>query len=231
MGVGPDQIRLYMDWHRQGWLNQGDGVLDLGAQELFCASSPEQINRFVKLFGGEPFVESDLRRLADRGLAGEMLARAGFRYASIDYKEYPFTIRLDLNQDQLPSEHHRRYRLVTNHGTSEHILNQWNVFKAMHDAAEEGALLFNNVPFSGEFEHGILNYNAKFWWALSEANGYRILRAWAWVDDKPSQVPDSFLSQIEFLSVPLRAPNAWIAFLFQKTNNCPFVGLIDPAFR
>lgn len=48
---------------------------------------------------------------------------------------------------------------------------------------------------------------------------------------KLSQTPDSFLSQIEFVNVPLRASNAWIPFLFQKTGNRPFAGLIHPAFR
>jgi hypothetical protein len=28
------------------------------------------------------------------------------------------------------------------------------------------------------FEHGLVNYDAKFWWALSEANAYRIVKMW-----------------------------------------------------
>jgi hypothetical protein len=230
MGIGPDLFRHYLEWRREGWLTQGDGVLDLGAQELVCASAPSYINRFVVEFGGEPFADDHLRRIADGGYAGEVLTRAGLRYASIDYKEFPFTIRLDLNHDGLPLDHHGRYRLVTNHGTSEHILNQWNVFKTMHDAAVEGALLFHCVPFCGMFEHGIINYNAKFWWALAEANAYRIVKMWTWIDGEPEPVPESFLGQIDSIA-PLRASSATISVLFQKMKSLPFAGLIDPAFR
>ena len=231
MGIGPDVFCRYMDWEKLGLLKRGDGILDLGAQELVCSSSPNDINRLVTLFAGEPFSESDLKRVADGGYAGEALTRAGFRYTSIDYKEYPFAIHMDLNVDQLAPEHHGRYKLVTNHGTSEHILNQWNVFKTMHDAADEGALLYHCVPFSGMFEHGLVNYNAKFWWALSEANAYRIMNMWTWVDARgPEPVPESFLSQIDSIG-PLRASSATISVVFQKMANRPFAGLIDPAFR
>jgi hypothetical protein len=230
MGYGSDVLFRYMDWQQAGLLKRGDGVLDLGAQELVCVSADE-INRFVTLFGGDPFSEGDAKRVADGGFAGEALSRAGFRYTAIDYKVYPFAIRMDLNLDQLAPEHHARYKLVTNHGTSEHILNQWNVFKTMHDAAEEGGLLYHCVPFSGMFEHGVVNYNAKFWWALSEANAYRIMKMWTWVSaDGPEPVPDTFLSQIDGIG-PLRASSSTISVVFQKTTNRPFAGLIDPAFR
>ena len=227
--IGPALLDSYIDWHKAGWLSRGDGVLDLGAQELICAGAPEFISRFVSVFGGKPFSDRELERVAN-GMAGEVLTRAGFRYTSIDFKDYPFCLRLDLNRDQLPTEHHGRYRLVTNHGTSEHILNQWNVFKTMHDAAARDGLLFHCVPFSGMFEHGIVNYNAKFWWALSEANGYRIVKMSTYVEGQPEPVPQSFVSQIEAIE-PLRASSATISVLFQKTDDRPFAGLVDPAFR
>ena len=129
-----------MHWQRQGWLKRGDALLDLGAQQLFCTSDPSQINHFVEQFGGEAFYDSDIARLANGGLAGELFARVGSPYTSIDCKPYPFGIVMDLNHDVLPAEHHARYGMVTNHGTSEHIINQWNILKTMHDAAAEGAL-------------------------------------------------------------------------------------------
>ena len=38
---------------------------------------------------------------------------------------------MDLNFDEVLPAHKSKYRLVTNHGTSEQILSQYNVFKAM----------------------------------------------------------------------------------------------------
>src|SRR5215470_18147302 len=98
--IGPALLGRYIDWSEAGWLSRGDGVLDLGAQELICQSAPHYINRFVSRFGGEPFSDHELVRVAT-GMAGEVLIRAGLRYMSIDYKEYPFCLRLDLNHDQL----------------------------------------------------------------------------------------------------------------------------------
>jgi len=232
MGIGADHIALYRHWADQGWLKPRGSVLDIGAQELFCTGKPEAINGLVEHFGGEPFCEADVSRLADKGMAGEMMQRAGFRYASIDYKEYPFAIRLDLNRDRLPAEHRGRYNLVTNHGTSEHILNQWNVFEVIHDATEIGGLMYHSVPCSGEFEHGIINYNAKFWWALQEANGYERLKFSAWIDGESRQVPDSFSDTItDYRPSDWRAPAGWMNLLFRKISERPFAGLVDPAFR
>ncbi len=156
MGVAPGHLWLYTEWLRDGLLKRGGAVLELGAQELFCVADPSHINRFVEQFGGEPFPDDDVIRLANRGLAGEIFARAGSPYASIDCKPYPFGIVMDLNHDSLPAEHHARYGLVTNHGTSEHIANQWNVAKTIHDATAEGGLMLHAVPVSGEWNTGCL---------------------------------------------------------------------------
>jgi hypothetical protein len=229
MGIAPGLVWLFADWHRQGLLKRGDAVLELGAQELFCGGDPSQINRFVRCFGGEPFSDADLARVADRGLAGELFARVGSPYTSIDYKPFPFGIVMDLNRDVLPAEHHGRYQLVTNHGTSEHIINHWNVMKTMHDATAEGGLMFHNVPFCGLFEHGLFNYNPKFFWFLSVANGYRIVSMRAAVEDLLTQVPVSFERDVEFVPSRPSAQDACLQVLFQKTDDRPFAGLTDTA--
>ena len=227
MGINPGILEQYMHWEEQGLLKRGAAVLDLGAQELFCTSNAAQLNRFVEWFGGEPFPEAQLARLADRGVAGELFTRIGSPYTAVDLKPYPFGIVMDLNHDALPAEHHGRYQLVTNHGTSEHVANQWNVMKTMHDAAAVGALLYHSVPFCGDFEHGLINYNPKFFWLLSIANGYRIVKMFASVEDGLKQVPVEFERDIMFLPIRPSANNAWLQVLFQKIDARPFAGLID----
>ena len=149
MGIGPANLTAYLWWHAEGWLKPGGSMLDIGAQELFCEADPAALNRFIATFGGEPFPDDELMRVASRGLAGTAMQRAGLRYSSIDFKPYPFGIVLDLNRDRLPEGHRGAYDAVTNHGTSEHILNQWNVFETMHDAAKPGAMMYHCVPFCG----------------------------------------------------------------------------------
>jgi hypothetical protein len=118
---------------------------------------------------------------------------------------------------------------VTNYGTSEHILNQWNVFQTIHDAAAVGALIFHSVPSSGEFEHGIFNYNAKFWSAIGEANGYEQLVFDVWSDADGQALPESFFDTIAGNPREVRATSSWTSILFRKTSERPFAGLIDPA--
>jgi hypothetical protein len=238
MGIGPEHLTgAYAGWlASEGWLKRGDGMLDMGAQELFCAAKPESVNDFVTRFGGQPYPPAELARIADRGLAGEAMIRAGFRYASVDIKPYPFGIQLDLNRDQLPAEHHGRYQLVTNHGTSEHILNQWLFFQAMHDGAAEGALMYHSVPFCGEHEHGIVQYTPKFFWSLGEANDYKLVYPLCIaVADGARPLPPDFLKSLDVLPLEradaLTVPSAWLVVVLRKTKMQPFAGLIDPAFR
>ena len=91
-------------------------------------------------------------------------------------------------------------------------------------AAAEGALLFHNVPFYGDFEHGLINYNAKFWWLLSMANGYRIVKMRAAVEEELKMVPASFERDIEFIPKRPSARNAWLQVVFQKMDSRPFAG-------
>jgi hypothetical protein len=63
---------------------------------------------------------------------------------------------------------------VTNFGTTEHIVNQLNAFKAIHDLAMVGGVMVHNLP-CGQPDHGLFGYNQRFFWALGRANDYRIV--------------------------------------------------------
>jgi hypothetical protein len=227
MGIGAGQLSAYISWAARGWLKPGAAIFDLGAQQLARNITASDPNRFVTTFGGRPYSEDETPKPGD--FAGYLFERAGFRYASTDIQSLPFVIPLDLNLGGLPAAHIGRYDLVANNGTSEHIFNQWNVFKVAHDAAKAGGLMYHSVPMSGQFEHGIVNYNPKFFWALAEANGYEILTYEGWTGSEET-LPESFLPQIAFNAVP-RALKCSISVLIRKTDDRPFAGLIDPAYR
>lgn len=109
-------------------------------------------------------------------LAGDFFRRDGFRYAAVDYAWFPGVIRRDLNCQELPWRYRGRYKFVINSGTNEHILNQYNVFKVIHDAAAVDGVVHHDVPGCGEYEHGIIAYSPKLFGALATANGYDILK-------------------------------------------------------
>jgi hypothetical protein len=229
MSLTPGWLHRFLEWAVEFELAAGDAFLDIGASELVCTDEPQIVNRFVSYFGGVPYPDQELRRIADGGVAAEMFLRAGLRYTSIDYLNFPHCMHLDLNHDSLPAAHHGRYKFVSNSGTSEHVLNQYNTFKIIHEATAEGGVMYHGLPSGGEFAHGLFNYNAKFFWALAKGNGYEVIRFWGWTDDKLSSVPASFLDEIQY-NLPPEARNAYLHVLLRKKDMMPFQGLVDPAF-
>ena len=68
----------------------------------------------------------------------------------------------------------------------------------IHDATAPGGLMYHGVPMAGEFSHGIINYNPKFFWSLAEANGYDIVRFWGWSADETVPLSQDLAAQIRF---------------------------------
>ena len=72
----------------------------------------------------------------------------------------------------MPAEFVGRYDVVTNFGTTEHVANQLQSFKIIHDLAAAGALMLHVLPAGGTPNHGLVSYNPKFFWMLGRSNGY-----------------------------------------------------------
>jgi hypothetical protein len=230
LGISAPLLDMHIDWIREGLLLPGSAVLDLGAQQLFCVEDPAAITRFIRHCNAPPPSSREVAKLADGGLAGDLFERCGFTYRSIDLSRDRHVLRMDFNVDALPAEHVARYQWVTNHGTSEHILNQWNVFKTMHDACAVGGVIYHNVPMCDPL-HGIFAYSPKFFTELARANGYRSERTWAWSSGDQTDFRDRFGPQIPFNA---QAPGAlvWLNVMLRRTNDREFRGLVDmPAFH
>jgi hypothetical protein len=229
MGINPGWLRYFSELAEANYIVKGDNFLDIGTSELFCADDPASLNNFLVDFGSEPYPDQELKRMANRGFASELFLRAGLKYTSVDFTDYPHTIRLDLNWQSLPVEHWGRYKFVSNSGTSEHILNQFNVYEVIHNATAEGGLMYHGVPMGGEFSHGIFSYNPKFFWALATANHYEIVRFWGWSSSEMFTLSPEFIKQIHF-DVPPRTNQHWLHIVFRRQTKEAFKGLIDPAF-
>ena len=229
MGIAPSWLNMFIEYADQGHVHKGDSILDIGASELFCSDDPASLNKFLARFGAEPYSESELARVADRSFAAELFTRAGFQYTAIDYANFPGVIRLDLNRDELPREHHGRHQFVSNSGTSEHILNQYNVFKVIHDATALDGVMYHGIPSFGEYEHGILDYTPKFFWGLAQDNEYEIIRFAGSADPVQKPLPDEFMKVISFNIRPI-TQNVWFHVLLKKRKMQEFKGANDPSF-
>lgn len=97
------------------------------------------------------------------------------RYESLDL-DGKGTLRWDLNTP-LSANHAARgaFALVTNNGTGEHVFDQANVFRLMHDLCQPGGVLLFALPFHRWLNHGFYAFQPKLFVDLAKANGYDIL--------------------------------------------------------
>ena len=75
-----------------------------------------------------------------------------------------------------------KYDLTTNHGISEHILDQRNTFKTIHEFTFPGAMMLHALPFTVHLEHGFFNYQPNLFDALARFNSYETTGTWVGPD-------------------------------------------------
>jgi hypothetical protein len=182
MGLGPPVIELYRQLKLQGALNGITNVMELGSQDFWCPQK-NLVKALCAAFDRpEPDPELLMTNSASQKPARLLYEALGITYNCVDVDGRSGTLVLDLNFDSPPKEHWNKYGLVTNHGTSEHILNQLNVFKMMHDFTKPGGVMIHAVPFTVHLEHGFFNYQPNFFEALARYNSYETLGLWVGPD-------------------------------------------------
>ena len=144
--------------------------LDLGSQNIHGEIDQNDAKRFMAAFGRQERYSADLTHT---GIKVEgLLTAAGFDYVAFDTFNAGRTRAFNLNFASLPQDMHGEFDVVANFGTSEHVANQFNVFKVAHDALKVGGVMLNNVPFYGMVDHGLFNYHPKFFCSLIANNRY-----------------------------------------------------------
>jgi hypothetical protein len=192
MGIGATDLRLLIYLKMQGHIPNASSVIEIGAQQLadnFLACRSE-LDTIGQLFGVEqpcplprplapPLSGGDPRLLDPMApWARHFWAWLRLHYAAVDIDGSPESIPLDLNYDNAPSRLKGKYQLVTNFGSTEHVANQLQAFKVIHDLTALGGVMIHHVPAQGMFNHGLVNYNPKFFWMLARSNGYK----WVYMD-------------------------------------------------
>lgn len=176
----------------KGWLHPGVSVLDIGTSNLYGADS-SAVAAFLSMFQPDldaTYVSGKSVDLAagsgkdaagqnlNEAFVGELFDLAGVHYESIDVAMSYKTTFCDLNRQELPSKFKNEFDCVMNFGTSEHILNQYAVFKAVHDACKAGGLMMHSVPCVGFSDHGYFTYTSRFFFDLAGWNKYEIEDYW-----------------------------------------------------
>ena len=189
MGVGVRDLALLVRLKREGFIQAQGAVMEIGAQqlandalrhdeilaELQVAFGRSDLPGWPKPSGGK-IIHGEREHLDEAApRTRELWQWLGFEYAAIDIDGSPGSIALDLNYDPVPKELKARFNVVTNYGTTEHVANQLHAFKVIHDLTAQGGVMIHHMPTQGYLNHGLVNYNPKFFWMLARSNGYKWL--------------------------------------------------------
>jgi hypothetical protein len=173
-------------------LDDNFSYLDLGLQELYGGEAEDFID-FFRWAGGEHQLagglsdlcadlalrsRSDWDTITDgrpRARVADLAAPLRWRYESVDISGG--SLPWDLNQVRVEPPHLGRFDVVANIGTTEHVFNQANCFKLVHDAVRVGGAMVHFLPAAGYLYHCLFKYDPKFFLLLQQANGYEMLHA------------------------------------------------------
>jgi hypothetical protein len=124
--------------------------------------------------------------------------------------------------DSVRDEDKNAYCLTVNGGTTEHLIDQENAFRVMHDLTKVGGLMLHQVPFLGSIDHGFFNYNPNFFTALARFNSYDILGIWLCPGGTYSLIPWSD-AMVKNLKASVNPDYYAILYcLFRKSNHLDF---------
>jgi 2-polyprenyl-3-methyl-5-hydroxy-6-metoxy-1,4-benzoquinol methylase len=246
MGLCQKDLQILINLKEKGYISNRASIIEIGAQQLsnqFLLAT-EQLNKISDLFGVPRF--SLPAPLPTKSLNGIELLNShapqaslfwesiGLSYSAIDIDETPNSIPLDLNYDEVPFLEQGKYHVVTNYGTTEHVANQLNAFKIIHDLTALGGIMIHSLPTQGMPNHGLVNYNPKFFWMLARSNGYH----WVYMDYTQSldnyRLPQNIADQIikfnpQFLHhlENYKISDAGLFIVLQKKYNTQYVAPLD----
>ena len=231
-----------MIWLKSGgYLSAGQKVIEIGAQQLNNSflKATDDIAALSSLFNAtSPALPPPIEGTPDHLLAasapraGPFYRSLGFDYSCIDIDNDPGSIALDLNCDAVPDSLATKFNLITNFGTTEHVVNQLNAFKIIHDLAAPGAIMLHELPAFGQTNHGFFGYQPKFFDRLARSNGYAVLILdFSWSDVEYGLPDDIRNVLVEFVDTKNRPPYgispSAVTAILRKTTAAPFVPPID----
>lgn len=192
-------------------------IVDIGSMQLGHRTD-DGVRRFAQHFGAEVPDSFD-----HYSYMGDLYRAAGFDYVSLDIAEAPYVRHFDLNQDAVPPDLQARFDLVINSGTSEHVLNQLNALKTMHDLARPHGLIYSMFLVNGFGPHGLLRYCERFVDLLARTNNYEIIHR-----ERHERTFSQWRAEIGASADPehfVTDQCDWV--VFKKTDGAPFNVVLD----
>jgi hypothetical protein len=126
----------------------GGAALDIGRSNVYDAN-PGQIAAWFRDRGAAVDDDwcqdyaarsghDDTGKRLNSAFLSEVCDRISVRYRAFDIMEGTDVTAFDLNHDRVPDDLFEQFDLVLNLGTTEHVMNQFNAFRVIHDAVKVG---------------------------------------------------------------------------------------------
>ena len=189
MGISSGMVSLFTQLNAEGFFDDIGSVIEFGAQTTRCLYRAPVMKKCLDSFGRlEGLTDEELGRIC-KGPSRDFYEAIGLEYACLDTSGKDGAFIFDLNFDAVSEEQCGKFDLLTNFGTSEHVFNQYNSFKAAHDFVRKGGAFMHFMPFLGYMDHGYYSFQPCFYHELAAANDYDILGMWL----NPDGRHDSYL--------------------------------------
>lgn len=189
MGVGVAALKIFEKLFKEGFFNKINSVMEIGAQELSCSgylgSDPfdhqiyptdeEVIPQFLKTIGKDEKIS--IKNGDSAKIIYELLGVKEYECIDADGKfgAHIFDLNKEIDREY---DYKKQYDLVTNHGTTEHVFNQYACFKNIHNLTKVGGYMIHAVPFIGYIYHCLYRYSKTFFTSLAKDNNYEIKGMW-----------------------------------------------------
>lgn len=215
MGITRSAIALYAKLAAGGDMPKaGSDILEFGNQVLHCRDKALLAQLLQSVGGNTRLAES-----MQHGQPARILYEAlGYKYDCVDITPKDNARVWDINSMLCPGPLRSKFRFVTNHGTTEHVLGQLNAFRLIHDLTSKDGIIFHTLPCTGQITHGFFRYSPEFFLALARANAYTILE---YVVTDLEQVMVPYVQ-----SMPMPA-FSYVHVAYRKQENISFCAPLD----
>jgi len=186
MAISQIEFRFLAEAHAKGCLIRGGSILEFGeantnrinsnkidvpgSLESVMTPGPERdgmIARARILEGSDD--------LANRYEEAKLIYQALFEYVSYNAIDLlpPSESRFQQNLNE-PFNLHRQFDVCINNGTTEHVFNQANIYRAIHDHTRLHGIMVHWTPCIGWVNHGLFHVQPGFFCDLAAINEYAI---------------------------------------------------------
>jgi len=134
---------------------------------------------------GDQILNPFLSKKMNNYSTGKQLYKSlSYDHTSFDLNGKNGSIKVDLTK--INTQYNNNYDIITDHGTIEHVEDQYMCFKNIHDWGKIGCVYIHCVPLEGEehkkylgYEfppHGYYAYSTQFWNELCKLCNYKIIK-------------------------------------------------------